>query len=322
MSTEHLEPEQKDVLNIIKSNIGCNYDIIYNKGSLEKRDLSLVIHRLTQIGSIFKQNDCYFITSISDSDMATFNANKTKEAEAKLLVKNKNNKVYPWKESPEVIEKKNKLDAIERDVTTLAASVVKAQVKKIVDIAKEHKLPGNYNRGSAPGTIAMFFYLHRNEKVAFSVTNIIKELGVITKAGNKLSNVVYNLCHAGVIEVINPDEYKKFYKWSNLLTYPFSFVLDSDKYLIPGKIDTKENPALATVTTEQAEKQQLKQPVIPSKKPLDVPDTIHSEGLDEMLGIKAIGANKAAIELIDVRMKLLNSELNSLHALKTLLLNK
>lgn len=327
MSTEHLEPEQKDVLSIIKSNVGCTYDIIYAKCDLDKKDLSLVLHRLTQLGCIFKQKDSYFVTNINDSDMDTFNAKKAKEAEAKLLAKvesqaskpikqtsinpnAKNEERHPWKESSEVIEEKKKQ---QQEVVKKAA--ITTPPKKV------EKPFGNYYRGAAPGIVALFFYMHRNDSIAFSVANIVKELGVVTKLGDRLDPVVYNMSNAGVIEVVNPEDYKKFYKWSGKLAYPFSKMDSSDKFILPGNVELKSDTTTATVSAEDAEKTQIKQPVIAPNKPLDVPTTIPSDGLDEMLGIKVMEANKSAVEIIDVRIEYLLNEIKHLETVKERLLN-
>ena len=55
-----LDPEQQDVLNAIKAKPGCSSDYIYSTVSLERIDIAKIIHRLTQLSLIFKQDNAFF----------------------------------------------------------------------------------------------------------------------------------------------------------------------------------------------------------------------------------------------------------------------
>ena len=83
MSTEFLEPDQKDIYTIIQKNTGISYDELYNKCSLDKKDLSLTIHKLTQLMLVYKSDNLFFIVGISDEDIAKYDEKKKRQQNLK-----------------------------------------------------------------------------------------------------------------------------------------------------------------------------------------------------------------------------------------------
>ena len=243
---EHLDPEHKEVYELIKGKNGCTYEYVYEKTNYEKKDLSLIIYRLTQLSLIFKQDKSYFTSNVSDEEMAKYNYDKAKEAADKISA------AVSKRQVKEIEKQESKLPvAAVSSVSGEPAANMPVVIKPVVPAVPE-KIYGNLNRGSNSGIIAFFFYKKRKENTAYNAANIVKELEFILGAdAKKIKQTIYSLAYAGVIKVVNPDEYSKFYKWADYLIYPFSEVLPTDDALLLDKSKpvAKTEEAIVTMAT-------------------------------------------------------------------------
>ena len=336
-----LDPEQQDVLNAIKAKPGCSSDYIYSTVSLERIDIAKIIHRLTQLSLIFKQDNAFFTVGVSDKDVKEFEEKKRKEQEDKLLAITQAKaakKVAELKLAKELEDSKPKVEV----VTVVTPTQAKEETKKyITDTPTKFvdKHNGNLNKGSASGAVAYFFYANRNSGIAYSTNNIAKELGKFTGLGDKVKPLVYILATAGFIKPIDPKDFRKFYVWSGKFAYPFTKQKPEDVALIPGnEIETEPEEEQNVVTEGNKECYDAivnSTNLVNQSSGITITDSsITSQTTISELGKELVGKNNSvnqliglsndtskatAIEVINIRMIALNNELSNLSLLKDLL---
>ena len=267
---------------------------------------------------------------------------------------------HPWKETGETIkakiqgkkakveeeENKKELTSIVKTKPVEIETIVKSEPKAMIDnhirigpttqtIAPKVKpLPdsrnyGNMNRGTVAGIIAMFFYENRNTEYSYSVANIVNALEGLVNLGKNPATIIYGLATKGYIEKVNND-YKKFYKWTNKIMYPFSMMLPNDEFIIP-KSAKNESLTTAEITTtkEPGIIESLPPETIVETKSAtivkeckDVPNTLPSDDLDTILGLSTPSKNEVALAMLSLRINALKAELTGLEVMRNLLQEK
>jgi hypothetical protein len=293
MSTEFLEQDQKDIYTIIQKNTGISYDDLYTKCSLDKKDLSLTIHKLTQLMLVYKSDNLFFIVGISDEDIAKYDEKKKKAAELKVVnskpvvekvKKEEKFGTHPWREPDDAIKAK-----------------VAAKVKEVKPCPPvDGTVYLNLNRKTINGLVAYFFYKNRDSGFAYSTADVINKLSEYIDLGKNPSVCVYQLSSAGVIEKVN-DDFKKFYKWNEKYDYPFSTKLPSDVFLIPTTpLGRRESvvPVVPVVPTNEV----IMEAVI---APIELAPSVGITKKDEVL-----------LGMLQARIDMIKSELLSLETMK------
>jgi hypothetical protein len=254
MSTDFLDENQKEILDIIKNNPGkSDYVFIYKKTGIDKEDISIALHRLIALMLIYKNAAIYYSVDVSVQEQN----NKDAEVAASKINKLNNEQVSvpPIPTTPNI--EVNKPEPVKEE--SMNASTDNSPKKEY----------GNFTRKGSNGIIAMYFYQNRKNENGYTVDEIRRELGSFVKAN--IGAVIYNFSSDGILDVVNnpdPDLKGKAYKWGTKLVYPFSSVLPTDCQVVPKMIPVEEEFKDGIVSVVPIAKVEMGTPPILDKEPV------------------------------------------------------
>jgi len=311
MSLEDYESEQREIITVVKNNPACNKDLIYNKLNLEKHTLALLLHKLIQLGDIYKKDDKYYSVDVSPEALAEMDAKATAAKVEKIA-----SRIGPT--SAALQQKPAEV------VSAAAATVVEKDKKETVD--NRQKLYGSYHRTGISGKIAMFFYQNRNNDEGYAIDEVREILKNVIKG--KINPTIHNFSSTGIIVgVDNGVRRQKKYKWSGKLIYPFSAVLPDDRFIIPEVIVPK-TPKTEPVITEPTVQPTTALTVLdtqPGSVAVTDDKTMHivSQSSGHIQNIVAkCETPTLAITMIDLRIEAISAELNNLTALRNIIISQ
>jgi hypothetical protein len=320
MAADDIDEDLESIKRYIKTNPGCEYDKICANTHVEKKNVSLILHKLQQQMAIYKNGKGYTAIDVGGAPppaRAIPPVRQSVMSQPSPVIKNTSTATAPTppKDGKQVVV--DGIPKVYKDGKLVSAPVVTKPIAATVE-----KKYGNLRRTADKGVVAYFFYKNRLDSAKFGV----KEIKALINLTSTASNILWTLTKEGFLDEFEIDDKPKQYRWSDKFIYPFKNVEPDDKYLIPEPVKTT-NPVTVAKKPDEAPAATNPASVEQATNKFPAPGALDhksASALENLAGVSKViedgkEKNKVVLSMINSRIETLNAELNHLTRMREVL---